>query len=116
MAIHLLLLKVVVGAVVMHASKQVLTVHRHFAEKGEPGEEFWLQLELKVLADVGLLGYPSVGKSSILRKVSKAQPEVAAYHFTTLTPVLGVVTISGDRSFVLADIPALLKVLAKVLV
>ena len=80
-----------------------------FAEKGEPGEEFWLQLELKVLADVGLLGYPSVGKSSILRKVSKAQPEVAAYHFTTLTPVLGVVTISGDRSFVLADIPGLIE-------
>ena len=49
-----------------------------FAEKGEPGEEFWLQLELKVLADVGLLGYPSVGKSSILRKVSKAQPEVSS--------------------------------------
>ena len=69
-----------------------------FAEKGEPGEEFWLQLELKVLADVGLLGYPSVGKSSILRKVSKAQPEVAAYHFTTLTPVLGVVTISGEEA------------------
>lgn len=80
-----------------------------FAEKGEPGEEFWLQLELKVLADVGLLGYPSVGKSSILRKVSKAQPEVAAYHFTTLTPVLGVVTISGNRSFVLADIPGLIE-------
>ena len=80
-----------------------------FAEKGEPGEERWLQLELKVLADVGLLGYPSVGKSSILRKVSKAQPEVAAYHFTTLTPVLGVVTISGDRSFVLADIPGLIE-------
>ena len=80
-----------------------------FAEKGEPGEEFWLQLELKVLADVGLLGYPSVGKSSILRKVSKAQPEVAAYHFTTLTPVLGVVTISGDRSCVLADIPGLIE-------
>jgi len=79
------------------------------AEVGEPGEEFWLQLELKVLADVGLLGYPSVGKSSILRKVSKAQPEVAAYHFTTLTPVLGVVTISGDRSFVLADIPGLIE-------
>ena len=80
-----------------------------FAEKGEPGEERWLQLELKVLADVGLLGYPSVGKSSILRKVSKAQPEVAAYHFTTLTPVLGVVTLSGDRSFVLADIPGLIE-------
>ena len=61
------------------------------------------------MADVGLLGYPSVGKSSILRKVSKAQPEVAAYHFTTLTPVLGVVTISGDRSFVLADIPGLIE-------
>ena len=58
---------------------------------------------------MGLLGYPSVGKSSILRKVSKAQPEVAAYHFTTLTPVLGVVTISGDRSFVLADIPGLIE-------
>ena len=64
---------------------------------------------LKVLADVGLLGYPSVGKSSILRKVSKAQPEVAAYHFTTLTPVLGVVTLPGDRSFVLADIPGLIE-------
>ena len=59
-----------------------------FAERGEPGEERWLRLELKVLADVGLLGYPSVGKSSILRKVSAAQPEVAAYHFTTLNPIL----------------------------
>ena len=80
-----------------------------FAEKGEPGEEHWLQLELKVLADVGLLGYPSVGKSSILRKVSAAQPEVAAYHFTTLTPVLGVVSLPGERSFVMADIPGLIE-------
>ncbi len=80
-----------------------------FAENGEPGEERWLKLELKVLADVGLLGYPSVGKSSILRKVSSAQPEVAAYHFTTLTPVLGVVTLSDHRNFVMADIPGLIE-------
>lgn len=80
-----------------------------FAEKGEPGQEFWIQLELKVLADVGLLGYPSVGKSSILRKVSAAQPDVAAYHFTTLTPVLGVVDLPDHRSFVMADIPGLIE-------
>ncbi|MCH4178671.1 MAG: GTPase ObgE [Megasphaera sp.] len=79
-----------------------------FAEKGEPGEEHWLRMELKVLADVGLLGYPSVGKSSILRKVSAAQPEVAEYHFTTLNPILGVVTLPEMRSFVMADIPGLI--------
>ena len=79
-----------------------------FSEMGEPGEEHWLQLELKVLADVGLLGYPSVGKSSIIRKVSAARPNVAAYHFTTLTPVLGVVSLPGDRNFVMADIPGLI--------
>lgn len=79
-----------------------------FAERGEPGEERWLRLELKVLADVGLLGYPSVGKSSILRKVSVAQPEVAAYHFTTLNPILGVVNLPDHRSFVMADIPGLI--------
>ena len=79
-----------------------------FSEMGEPGEEHWLQLELKVLADVGLLGYPSVGKSSIIRQVSAARPDVAAYHFTTLTPVLGVVSLPGDRNFVMADIPGLI--------
>ena len=79
-----------------------------FAERGEPGDERWLRLELKVLADVGLLGYPSVGKSSILRKVSAAQPEVAAYHFTTLNPILGVVNLPDHRSFVMADIPGLI--------
>lgn len=80
-----------------------------YAEKGEPGEMKELRLELKVLADVGLLGFPSVGKSSLIRRVSGARPEVAAYHFTTLTPYLGVVALSDDRSFVMADIPGLIE-------
>jgi GTP-binding protein len=80
-----------------------------FAEKGEPGTKSWLRLELKLLADVGLVGYPSVGKSSIISRVSAARPEIAAYHFTTLTPVLGVVRLSEEQSFVLADIPGLIE-------
>ena len=80
-----------------------------YAEKGEPGEEKNIRLELKILADVGLLGFPSVGKSSLLRKVSGAKPEVAAYHFTTLSPVLGVVSLDAERSFVMADIPGLIE-------
>lgn len=80
-----------------------------FAEKGEPGENHWLKLELKLLADVGLVGYPSVGKSSIIAQVSAARPEIAAYHFTTLTPVLGVVRLDEETSFVLADIPGLIE-------
>ena len=80
-----------------------------FAEKGEPGTNTWLKLELKLIADVGLVGYPSVGKSSIIAKVSAARPEIAAYHFTTLAPVLGVVRLDNDCSFVLADIPGLIE-------
>lgn len=89
----------------------VSSTHRAptFSENGEPGEEHTLLLELKLLADVGLVGYPSVGKSSIISRVSSAKPEIAAYHFTTLTPVLGVVRIEEGTSFVLADIPGLIE-------
>ncbi len=80
-----------------------------FAEHGEPGEEKKLRLELKLLADVGLVGYPSVGKSSIIATVSAARPDIAAYHFTTLTPVLGIVKIDDSTNFVMADIPGLIE-------
>ena len=79
-----------------------------FSEYGEPGEERILKCELKVLADVGLIGLPSVGKSTILACVSAASPKIAAYHFTTLTPNLGVVKVH-DKSFVLADLPGLIE-------
>lgn len=80
-----------------------------FCEKGEPGEHRSVVLELKLLADVGLVGYPSVGKSSILASVSAAKPEIAAYHFTTLVPVLGVVSLQEGANFVLADIPGIIE-------
>lgn len=80
-----------------------------FAEFGEPGESKELLLELKLLADVGLVGYPSVGKSSLISVVSEARPEIADYHFTTLTPVLGVVKTDYEKSFVIADIPGLIE-------
>lgn len=79
-----------------------------FAELGEPGEIKNLVLELKLLADVGLVGYPSVGKSSMIASVSAARPEIAEYHFTTLTPVLGVVRVGYEKNFVMADIPGLI--------
>ncbi|GMA55887.1 hypothetical protein GCM10025858_03900 [Alicyclobacillus sacchari] len=79
------------------------------AEKGEPGEERWLELELRVLADVGLVGFPSVGKSTLLAAVTRARPKVGAYHFTTLNPELGVVETSDGRGFVIADLPGLIE-------
>ncbi len=80
-----------------------------FSELGEPGEEKILKVELKMIADVGLIGFPSVGKSTILSKISAATPKIASYHFTTLSPNLGVVKLKDERTFVMADLPGLIE-------
>ena len=80
-----------------------------YAQPGQSAKELWVQLELKVIADVGLVGFPNVGKSTFLSRVTNARPKIAKYHFTTLNPNLGVVDLDGGKGFVIADIPGLIE-------
>lgn len=80
-----------------------------YAQPGQSAQELWVKLELKVIADVGLVGFPNVGKSTLLSRVTNARPKIANYHFTTLNPNLGVVDLDGGRGFVIADIPGLIE-------
>ena len=80
-----------------------------YAQPGQPSKELWIRLELKVIADVGLVGFPNVGKSTFLSRVTNAKPKIANYHFTTLNPNLGVVDLDGSNGFVIADIPGLIE-------
>ncbi|MEG0330297.1 MAG: GTPase ObgE [Longicatena sp.] len=92
-----------------HRFKSSKNTAPQYSELGAPGDEFDVQVELKVLADIGLVGFPSVGKSTLLSVVSKARPEIAEYHFTTIAPNLGMVQVPDGRSFVMADLPGLIE-------
>ena len=92
----------------MHFATSTMQVPK-YAQPGQPAKELWVTLELKVIADVGLLGFPNVGKSTFLSRVTNAQPKIANYHFTTINPNLGVVDLGGGEGFVLADIPGLIE-------
>ena len=92
----------------MHYATATMQVPK-YAQPGQDGQELWVLLELKVIADVGLVGFPNVGKSTLLSRVSNARPKIANYHFTTINPNLGVVDLDGHVSFVMADIPGLIE-------
>ena len=92
----------------MHFATSTMQVPK-YAQPGKLAQELWVNLELKVIADVGLVGFPNVGKSTFLSRVTNAQPKIANYHFTTLSPNLGVVDLEGAKGFVIADIPGLIE-------
>jgi len=92
----------------MHFATSTMQVPK-YAQPGKPAQELWVNLELKVIADVGLVGFPNVGKSTFLSRVTNAQPKIANYHFTTLNPILGVVDLGEGAGFVMADIPGLIE-------
>ncbi|QNM05791.1 GTPase ObgE [Qiania dongpingensis] len=92
----------------MHYATATMQVPK-YAQPGQDGQELWVILELKVIADVGLVGFPNVGKSTLLSRVSNARPKIANYHFTTINPHLGVVDLDDHKSFVMADIPGLIE-------